>query len=102
MTDSIGGISRAPTNEEELERLTPHIKAFRQAVDALIQQFPQQYRHESPVQTLFCGNFNPAYKEAYDQARIHLTDAKMWGGKLLEALGSPFPANLADKADTAR
>ena len=27
-----------------------------------------------------------------------LQEAKMWAGKILEALGSPFPAELADKA----
>ncbi len=28
-----------------------------------------------------------------------LQEGKMWTGKILEAMGQPFPANLADKAD---
>jgi hypothetical protein len=37
--------------------------------------------------------------EARDQVRIHLINAKMWAGKILEALGNPFPPELADKAN---
>ena len=28
-----------------------------------------------------------------------LQEAKMWAGKILEALGTPFPPELADKAE---
>jgi hypothetical protein len=31
--------------------------------------------------------------------RTKLQEAKMWAGKVLEAVGNPFPAELADKAD---
>ena len=31
--------------------------------------------------------------------RTKLQEAKMWAGKILEELGSPFPAELADKAE---
>ncbi|MGF6428240.1 hypothetical protein ABIE91_003460 [Bradyrhizobium elkanii] len=31
--------------------------------------------------------------------RTKLQEAKMWAGKILEVLGSPFPAELADKAE---
>lgn len=31
----------------------------------------------------------------------NLIEAKMWAGKMLEALGTPFPAELADKAPTS-
>lgn len=92
-------VSRAPTNEEELARLTPHIKDLRRAVDALIAQFPYSSNRESTVVSLLSSSYNPQYAESYAQARIHLTDAKMWAGKLLEALGSPFPKELADKAE---
>jgi hypothetical protein len=38
-------------------------------------------------------------REATDQVRIHLVAAKMWAGKILEGLGNPFPAELADRAE---
>jgi len=31
--------------------------------------------------------------------RTKLQEAKMWAGKVLEAVGNPFPAELADKAE---
>lgn len=31
--------------------------------------------------------------------RTKLQEAKMWAGKMLEAIGTPFPAELADKAN---
>jgi hypothetical protein len=32
------------------------------------------------------------------QAIVHLINAKMWLGKMLEGKGNSFPAELADKA----
>jgi hypothetical protein len=34
---------------------------------------------------------------AGSQTLVHLTNAKMWFGKMLEGRGTPFPAELADK-----
>lgn len=31
--------------------------------------------------------------------RTKLQEAKMWAGKILETMGSPFPSELADKAN---
>ncbi len=36
---------------------------------------------------------------ALSLVRTKLEEAKMWGGKRLEELGSPFPKDLADKAE---
>ena len=89
------GAMRPPTLEEERERLVPIIKEFRQQIDALIQRVPQSYT-EAPQDAIFINAF--AAREPRDQVRIHLTSAKMWAGKILEALGNPFPAELADRA----
>lgn len=94
------GASRAPTLDEERDRLAPSIKAFRVQIDALIQQVPT-HRWASTMdgaKTLAIGAHAPQANEAYDQVRINLTNAKMWAGKMLEGLGNPFPAELADKA----
>lgn len=100
MDNSIGhsaGAMRAPTIDEERERLVPIIKDFRKEVDALMQRVPgvKSERTERCIQT---SAYNPDFAEAYHQVRVHLVDAKMWAGKLLEHLGNPFPAELADKA----
>ena len=90
-------VSRAPSKEEELARLMPLIKAFRVEVDALIQKFPH-LQYQATPESISIGIFLPAVNEAEAQVRISLTNAKMWAGKMLEGLGSPFPPELADKA----
>ena len=92
---TVGGASIAPTLEEQRERLVPIIKEFRQQIDALIQRVPRSYQ-DAPANAIIANTF--AVSEPRDQVRIHLTNAKMWAGKMLEALGNPFPAELADKA----
>ena len=89
------GVSRAPTKEEERERLVPIIKEFRQSIDALIQRVPRGYNN--PVKGAICPH---AFEASEPQAnvRYHLTSEKMWAGKILEALDNPFPEELADKA----
>ncbi len=90
----VGQTMRAPTLEEERSRLVPLIKEFRKQIDALIQQVQQDVKLP-----LHFKNFQPrSVNEAYDQVRIHLTDSKMWAGKMLEGLGNEFPAELADKS----
>jgi len=88
-----GSVSRGPTLEEERERMVPVIKEFRKEVDALIQQ--AKIDHTAPLHPHI---FNQELEEAHRQVRISLTNAKMWAGKMLEALGNPFPPELADKA----
>lgn len=94
------GVSSAPTIDQERERLLPIIKDFRKSVDALIQQVPHPHAKalNADVVKLTTYSYNPEFTQAYEQVQIHLTDAKMWAGKLLEHLGNPFPAELADKA----
>jgi hypothetical protein len=91
-------VSRAPTLEEERERLVPVIKEFRQEIDALIQRVPRSYGERLKVSNAIWVNAFPV-QEARDQVRNNLTNAKMWAGKMLEFLGNPFPAELADKAN---
>ena len=91
------GEFRAPTLEEERAIFVPRIKQFRQDVDALIQRVSKL----PPDQECSGGKIMPnafSTQEPVAQVRIHLTDAKMWAGKILEALGNPFPAELADRA----
>jgi len=88
-------IFRAPTKAEERERLVPVIKEFRQSIDALIQRVPRSY--QNAVSGAICPH---AFEASEPQAnvRFHLISAKMWAGKILEALDNPFPEELADKA----
>lgn len=90
-----GRVFRSPSLEEERDRYVPIIKEFRQQIDALIQRVPKSYMN-APKDAILINAFS--VHEARDQVRIHLTNAKMWAGKMLEALGNPFPAELADKA----
>jgi hypothetical protein len=39
------------------------------------------------------------YGRKMSLVRTKLQEAKMWAGKVLEAIGNPFPAELADKAN---
>lgn len=76
--------------------MVPIIKAFRQQIDALIQQVPHR---KLDSELGFRGYGAPLTDEGHEQVHIHLTNAKMWAGKMLEGLGNPFPAELADKAN---
>jgi hypothetical protein len=90
---------RSPTLEEERNRLVQPIKDFRKEVDAMINRFTRPYSNKDKSGgDLLPGTFGLA-TEAATEVRIHLTEAKMWAGKILEGLGNPFPAELADKAD---
>jgi len=69
------------------------IKAFRKEIDANIQKaeamlavYPKEILHISCAREIAL-------------VRTKLQEAKMWAGKILEVLGNPFPAELADKAD---
>ena len=88
----IGQVMRSPTLEEERERLVPEIKEFRKTVDGLIRRVTMPPTPDSIAPHAF------GTREPVDQVRIHLIDAKMWAGKILEALGNPFPAELADSS----
>lgn len=75
------------------------IKALRVEVDALIQKVTneQENGHEDvPIDNWELRNI------ASYQTLVHLTDAKMWLGKMLEGAGNPFPKELADKAENVQ
>ena len=68
------------------------VKQFRMEIDANIQKAESMlalYPHE--LQGISCGR-------EISLVRTKLQEAKMWAGKILEVLGSPFPAELDDKA----
>ena len=93
---NLGSVGMAPSLDMEREKWVPIIKEFRQQIDGLIQRVPRSYGN-APENAILVNAFGVG--EARDQVRIHLTDAKMWAGKMLEGLGNPFPAELADKAN---
>lgn len=78
------GVYRARSLAEERERLVPVIKDFRKSIDALIQTVPVVNDYKT--------------RQVSHVVEHKLIEAKMWAGKMLEALGNPFPAELADKA----
>lgn len=69
------------------------IKAMRVQIDAAIQVTRTSGKLEAPA-----GMDAELYFSAEGQVILRLIEAKMWCGKMLEALGNPFPAELADKA----
>lgn len=92
-------IDASSPNSREVEqaRLMPLIKEFRREIDGLIQKvsrrdFSQEATQNQGVLLGAYGHYET------EQVRTKLTEAKMWAGKILEALGSPFPKELADKA----
>ena len=78
------------TLEQERVRLLPVIKNFRQEIDALIQRAARGKE---------IGSSNYDVERVREEVSKKLQEAKMWAGKMLEALGNPFPAELADKAN---
>ena len=71
------------------------IKARRVAIDAEIQAIRKEGNEEKDINTFDYE----LYLLSKGNALIALIEAKMWYGKMLEGLGNPFPAELADKAD---
>ena len=66
------------------------IKAFRVEIDALIQK--------ARSTSIKLNDYKLGHM-AHELVEIHLIEAKMWLGKCLEAMGNPFPPELADKAE---
>jgi hypothetical protein len=75
------------------------IKALRKQVDALIQAVEAHGTHDEADVFQPTADIN-LYGTANYQAHIKLVEAKMWLGKMLEGIGNPFPAELADKAES--
>lgn len=75
------------------EKVVAEVKQFRKEIDANIQKAEDMLsRYPSEFQHISCGR-------EVALVRTKLQEAKMWAGKILEVLGNPFPAELADKAD---
>lgn len=72
-----------------IEVTQKEIHDFRKAIDAVI-QYSQDLQDE-------IGR-NPGGREI-SLVVTKLQEGKMWAGKILEAMGSPFPKELADKAE---
>lgn len=82
-----------PKNAEEAFGIfVADIKDFRKSIDAQIQR-AEQYLDTTGAP----GPMKGAREMAL--VRTKLQEAKMWAGKILEVVGNPFPAELADKAD---
>ena len=75
------------TNQTDLMGFLSDIKAFRKEIDASI------VKAESYLKTL------TPYGREMSLVRTKLQEAKMWAGKILEVMGSPFPPELADKSN---
>jgi hypothetical protein len=79
------------TAEEAQALFVESVMTFRKEIDANIQ------KAES-----FMGNASPNGQNCGREmalVRTKLQEAKMWAGKVLEAVGNPFPPELADKAE---
>ena len=70
--------------------IVPIIKEFRKEIDANIQKAARLLSEQV---------LGPNYGRELALVRTKLEEAKMWAGKVLEAVGNPFPAELADKAN---
>jgi len=78
------------------ESYLAEVKQFRKEIDANIQKAEDMLQaYPAQLQHISCGR-------EIALVRTKLQEAKMWAGKILEVLGSPFPTELADKADVAR
>ena len=85
-------IGSAPSGAQTQNITSPEeIKAFRVEIDALMQKAENI--------NLPYGK-SPYILKALAEKKVfeHLTEAKMWLGKCLEASGTSFPVELADKA----
>ena len=71
-----------------MEDREARIHNFRQAVDAVIQE-AQKLQEE-------IGRESGGREISIVVTKLQ--EGKMWAGKILEAIGSPFPEELADKA----
>ncbi|HDY66728.1 MAG TPA: hypothetical protein ENH85_02935 [Candidatus Scalindua sp.] len=76
--------TRTPTSYETA------LHNFRKEIDACIQ---------TAENDLSSGESErPEYTREMALVRTKLQEAKMWAGKCLEVIGSPFPKELRDKA----
>ncbi len=74
------------------------IKALRVQADALLVSIKEAVNTKMTPRLQASGDYS-LYELAVTQASIHTIEAKMWLGKMLEGIGNPFPAELADKSN---
>lgn len=70
------------------------IKALRVQADAIVEAIRVRGTHDASANV-----DSELYDFAEGQALRAAIEAKMWAGKMLEGLGNPFPAELADKSN---
>jgi hypothetical protein len=75
-------------NSVDYSPVIAEVKDFRKKIDALIQEADRMWIPEPCV-----------YQRQMGLVKTKLEEAKMWAGKVLEAVGNPFPPELADKAN---
>ena len=75
------------------------IKDFRVAIDAQIIYAEYLLGIQSASSNLAEAEIRNASARELALVRTKLQEAKMWAGKILEVLGNPFPAELADKSN---
>lgn len=79
------------TAEQAQELFVASVKNFRKEIDALVQTSEKFLQEPAPARN--------SYGREMSLVRTKLQEAKMWAGKVLEAVGNPFPPELADKAE---
>lgn len=81
------------TAEQTFADFVASIKDFRKEIDANI------VKSETFLESAKTDKSVASYGREMALVRTKLQEAKMWAGKVLEVVGSPFPAELADKAN---
>ncbi len=77
----------------QVDSYLAEVKEFRREIDANINKAEEMLsKYPSELRDISCAR-------EIALVRTKLQEAKMWAGKILEVLGSPFPAELADKAE---
>ena len=72
------------------------LHAFRKEIDSLIQKIRKTNTTPPGDQSV---GFGSEYDRCKEKCYTHLQEAKMWAGKILEVIGSPFPKELRDEAE---
>ena len=75
--------------KEESTSAQQEIHTFRKEIDAVIQK----------AQKIQAALGRGSGGREISLVVTKLQEGKMWAGKILEAMGSPFPKELADKAE---
>lgn len=78
----------------QYDKAVAEVKDLRKKIDAVI----QLSRKLNGVGDDPSQRYNPKSR-ALSLVTTNLEQGKMWAGKRLEELGSPFPAELADRAE---